>query len=485
MNRSLRRIAWSVAILAMAASVSAQGTEVFVVRHADRAPLPQPDGLTLEGMRRANELGRVLHGARLSAVYSTLTIRTMQTATQAALDAGVEITTYTDSSSLSVLRPWAQALKAEHTGESILIVGHGHTVPVIIQAFGGEPPILGGFGDLFALTFENGATQVDARRYEVIHDRGLVSFGGGFSAPGDISGIASTRNHSLVLVASDERDDEDRNVVDVFEPDGEGYKRRQTLVLAGDDEIDIEGLTRHGDDNVFFVLGSHSYRRRNIYSRPRSYARNLERFEDESPDPEPSRDRLIRLELMADGTLAREPVEVGGLRQVLEANKVLTHFDEVPSKENGVDIEGIASDGVELYLGFRGPVFRFGLTPVLVLPPDDPSAARLRYVTLDGRGIRDLARVRDGFLVLAGPVGDSALSSALYFWDGKTCLPGRRESGDPELCTTAFLGVIPTLEDAQAEALLPVQETVDSYEFLVLYDGADEGRPTRFDAAKP
>ena len=82
-----------------------------------------------------------------------------------------------------------------------------------------------------------------------------------------------------------------------------------------------------------------------------------------SPDREKSRDRLIRLELKPDGTLAKKPVDVNGIRELLDSDKVLKHFAKVPSKENGIDIEAIASDGSELYLGFRGPVLRFGLTP--------------------------------------------------------------------------------------------------------------------------
>ena len=273
---------WTVMALGVAVYAPAEPTTVYVVRHADCPPTgPDDDRLTLDGMRRANELQRILRNAGLSAVYSTKTIRTMQTATPAAVAAGVNIKPYTDSSELSELQSWADRLKGQHAGESILIVGHGHTVSKIIVAFGGAETWPRGFGDLFVLTIENGKTHVDARRYEVIYGLDSVAFCCDVSGAHDLSAIASTKDGSLVLVASDELNVHDWNVVDVFKPAGDGYKRIQTLKLSPKDEMDIEGIARHGDGNVFFVVGSHSYRRKNIYNRTRTYKKNRQRFEDE------------------------------------------------------------------------------------------------------------------------------------------------------------------------------------------------------------
>src|SRR6266508_350209 len=81
-----------------------------------------------------------------------------------------------------------------------------------------------------------------------------------------------------------------------------------------------------------------------------------------------------------------------------------TRCSRVASKENRVDIEGLAVKDGRLYFGFRGPVLRDGWVPILVTAWDDVDAAEVRYVQLDGRGIRDIAVVDDGFLILAGPV---------------------------------------------------------------------------------
>jgi hypothetical protein len=123
-------------------------------------------------------------------------------------------------------------------------------------------------------------------------------------------------------------------------------------------------------------------------------------------------------------------VEATSLGPILDADKVLGLFRDIPSKENGVDIEGIAVDGDDLYAGFRGPVLRGNFTPVLRFRFANPSTAtELLFVDLGGLGIRDLTKVRGGFLILAGPVGDGPGGYHLFFWDGRDCLPGLRTAG--------------------------------------------------------
>ena len=56
--------------------------------------------------------------------------------------------------------------------------------------------------------------------------------------------------------------------------------------------------------------------------------------------------------------------------------------------------------------------------PVLRFRFDDPEGSYgLRYVNLGGRGIRDIARVKDGFLLLAGPEGQAWLEAAATLGD--------------------------------------------------------------------
>jgi hypothetical protein len=116
---------------------------------------------------------------------------------------------------------------------------------------------------------------------------------------------------------------------------------------------------------------------------------------------------------------------------------------------------------------------------------DDQQDNELLFVNLDGRGIRDITKVQDGFLIVAGPVGDSTLSYRLYHWDGKDCIPGRRGDDDPEQGQTTLLGTIPTPCGAKAEGITVLEENPSGYDVLIVYDSAQDGGMTVFRARRP
>ena len=90
---------------------------------------------------------------------------------------------------------------------------------------------------------------------------------------------------------------------------------------------------------------------------------------------------------------------------------------------HGVNVEGLAVKNGQLYIGFRGPVrdgtayvLRVAVDPLFDGAPADP---KLLPVELgQGLGVRDLATVADGLLVLAGPEADQGAAPAVFFWDG-------------------------------------------------------------------
>ncbi len=314
----------------------------------------------------------------------------------------------------------------------------------------------------------------------------------------NLSGAALSGDGRLLVLATDEK-----SQLLVVRTDVAEIEPIELGIRADKDEIDFEGVALHDGGTTFVALGSHSAKRKNIYREKdadKSLADLRVRFEGESPQAEPDRDRLVLVELdPATGRMigsAREPRFAPGertLRQVIEEHEVLGPFGALPSKENGVDIEGIASDGEKIYLGFRGPVLRFGLVPVLVVAPDGQVEPELRYVQLDGRGIRDIARVAGGFLIVAGPVGDSPLSYQLYFWNGSTLFPGVRGPGEPAVGTVELLGEIPTPPGGKAEALailaeypaVPLIGYEGAWVLLVLFDGPAGGAPACFRLDRP
>jgi hypothetical protein len=155
----------------------------------------------------------------------------------------------------------------------------------------------------------------------------------------------------------------------------------------------------------------------------------------------------------------------------------LKPFALLAGKENGIDLEGLAVDGTTLFAGFRGPVLRHGLTPVWRFTFEDPGAGTLLLVTLDGRGIRDLVKVSDGFLVLAGPVGDADTLHRVYWWNGSDCVPGRGNAGG----SLRLLGeIVPPAPNGKAEVLLIRNEGAKAYDVLVAFDSLPKGGISRY-----
>jgi Protein of unknown function (DUF3616) len=275
----------------------------------------------------------------------------------------------------------------------------------------------------------------------------------------------------LLIVGADEG-----NKIKILQQKGEGYVVKHSISLSNDKddkEIDIEGISC--EDSIVYVVGSHSYKRKKIES-DQSYEQNRKAIETVSSESQ--RDRLFRFNLNANSE-----IEQTSLRSIIESNEVLQLFSRIPSKENGIDIEGIAVYQGLLYVGFRGPVLRDNWVPVLKCQFAKPIfQADLVFVNLGGRGIRDLTHVSDGYLILAGPVGDSSGSYQVYFWDGEDCVPGNRTMG--QVGQIELLGEIPDYENAKAEGIALLKESPLDYEVIVVFDGVENGAPVRYKIIK-
>ncbi|MGF1560981.1 MAG: DUF3616 domain-containing protein [Geminicoccaceae bacterium] len=268
--------------------------------------------------------------------------------------------------------------------------------------------------------------------------------------------------------------------------------------LADDDsEMDIEGLDCAGD-RLWFV-GSHSLRRR----RPKD--KHIENGE--------VRDRLLRVEpqvnrfsigfvpladddngpRVADADDCDEPGRMlmgkRGVIDLLEDEKLLTPFFEVPAKENGFDIEGLAVAGKRLFLGLRGPVLRgWAVIVELKLKPDGDAGLkakkigpnderyRLHLIELDGLGIRELAIDGKDLLILAGPTMDLDGALRVFRWrhalkaDAPTVLPR---------ADIAYLFDLPMgyrCDKAEGIEILPGE---DSKRIAVVYDSPAPARLLR------
>lgn len=234
-------------------------------------------------------------------------------------------------------------------------------------------------------------------------------------------------------------------------------------------EMDIEALAVEGD--VLYVLGSHSSKRKRV-KKSKKYKKNRKAFRAAKIKDERNRDWLFRLTIDAQGKeTARERIS---LRNLIADDPVLKPFQQLPGKENGVDIEGLSVRDNWLYIGFRGPVLRGNYVPVMRLKFDNPeNSYELLYLELGGRGIRAMASVTDGHLVVAGPVGDGPASYRLYHWDGKDLLPGRDRSRS-ERGNLRLLGEIIPPEQGKAEGLVVLQEEDNTYHLAIAFDGVTD-----------
>jgi hypothetical protein len=247
-----------------------------------------------------------------------------------------------------------------------------------------------------------------------------------------------------------------------------------------DEEVDLEAIAVAGD--LVYAIGSHSATRKTADGRNRTQAENRQRQLDPI-DPRPRRNGLFPFRVdTATGTVTPLP-RLDVIRPILDSDPILRPFARLPGKENGVDLEGLAFHDGKLYAGFRGPVLRHGLVPVLRFAPAAGGEHDILFVSLGGRGIRDLARVSDGFLVLAGPVGDSDQSHEVFWWNGLDCVAGK----DVPPCGLTRVATLPAATGGgRSEGLFVSSETATTYDVLVVHDGAAEGHEAvRYRLQKP
>ncbi len=204
------------------------------------------------------------------------------------------------------------------------------------------------------------------------------------------------------------------------------------LPEAEDNEIDVEGLA-YAEHYLWFV-GSHSWKRK----RPKPDKTDVENIERLTKiKSEANRYLLGRIpfvngELLPfyphpdnpDEQLSAAKLEVTKSGNVLmDALKDDPHLGffvgaEIPGKDNGFDIEGIAVYQNRIFLGLRGPVLRgWAVMLEIQLETSNPGSLNLKqveqekqykkhFIYLNGLGIRDLCLEGENLLILAGPTMD-------------------------------------------------------------------------------
>lgn len=269
-----------------------------------------------------------------------------------------------------------------------------------------------------------------------------------------------------------------------------------------DDEMDIEGLD--ADGGWLWIVGSHSLTRKKPKPQEKDPDEALARLSDLKFHPNRHFLGRVPLTVEAEGVHAlAQTAEIDGeprraaclkmgkkggrLAGLLEDDEHIARFMDVPAKENGFDIEGIAARGDRVFLGLRGPVLR-GWATLIELEVKETKPGRLKprklsgigeryakhFLDLDGLGIRELAFDGDALLILAGPTMDISGPVVLYRWPG--CLDDRERM----VITADRLERVADMPHGDgidhAEGMCWIDGPGGRRELLVIYDSPGEDR---------
>ena len=283
--------------------------------------------------------------------------------------------------------------------------------------------------------------------------------------PFNISGIVVTAQFMALVT------DEGAQLEIFTKKGGTWHPSKRITLTQSLDEIDIEAIA--WQTPYLYALGSHSAKRKKIKD-ALSQKDNLKRLQQTSP--EVARQQVFRVQLNA----GFEPIDIQilSLQTVLEKDTILKAFIGLPSKENGIDMEGLAIDPKgRLLVGLRGPVLRSNISLALRIELKDNlfeiKKTKLLFVNAGGRGIRGLSAMDNGFLVLTGAVGDQTMSYRLYAWDGKNALAEKKPEHFVYLCDLPHT-------KGKPEGVQFLKQTQQTVHFVIVEDGLINGQPKAY-----
>lgn len=285
------------------------------------------------------------------------------------------------------------------------------------------------------------------------------SVDGTIKGPKDVSGAASISAGRGVLVSDEPR------VVQPFRYDTAIRKiivEDSTTVLAGNGkELDLEGIAASRAGGCYYATGSHSVARK-------------------SGNVQPDRLHVFRVPVNeSTGAIKTGSIAVTTLVPVIKSDAILRDTIGKSSDAGGLDIEGLAEKNGSLFFGLRSPsieghAFIIEVRAGELFANAESATHHTHQITLGtGLGIRDIAAMRDGFLLIAGRSGndETAHGFTLHHWSG----PGGG---------LTKIGDIP-VPVGKAEGLMVLGETDATVDVLVFFDGAENGAPTLLHLVKP
>jgi hypothetical protein len=275
------------------------------------------------------------------------------------------------------------------------------------------------------------------------------------------------------------------------------------LPESANEEVDLEGIAVA--DECLWLVGSHGLKRKNAEP-DRDAAANAKRLAKVTLDGNRCLLACLPIEPDAEGAPAlvrqskdgRRALRLKGDSRSNELTRALSddpHFGrylDIPGKDNGLDIEGLAVDGQRVLLGLRGPVLR-GWSALLeiavearakylrMVPLDDSGTLiRKHFLQLDGLGVRDLHFCDDDLYILAGPTMVLDGDIRVFKWSGaRTTLAANQDPVRFEHALSAEPITLPHgrgTDRAEAICALPPALAAGKPSWLVLYDAPSEAR---------
>jgi hypothetical protein len=286
----------------------------------------------------------------------------------------------------------------------------------------------------------------------------------GFENSLDLSGIAAA-NSRQVLVGSDEMFHIQPGTLDRANHRIES-RRPIALPLESDGgklEVDIEGVAFSPEKQAYYVVGSHGLGKK-------------------KGDFQPDRQSIYEVPVdPRTGLVRREGIRRTSLLPWLVKTPLLAPHVKQPLQQNGLNIEGLTWSDGKLFFGLRAPN-KDGRGLVIELATGElfggkPGPLKVHDLPVaKGRGIREIAAVRGGFVMITGNASAEAskkipVSTApgpdtrfdLLFWNGR----------DPAV---EKIGQLPE-NGGKGEALLVLDDTPTHLDLLVVFDGLLGGEP--------